>query len=192
MVFLLTMGSLVAQKKEVTITAEREGVHLIFKAENHTRSPQKLTFRLTKIKGMSDNKRQVVKTINPGAMVDLKKVRLTGGKYSYQYEKETEIPKAYLKQHTVPLEDFSKINQGIVVFNKDGCGRCSYTTNFLIENGIPFRIIDITKNRENLNLMFELLEKNGVKESIRTPVIMQNGVLSHSHEDLMSFLEQME
>jgi hypothetical protein len=40
--------------------------------------------------------------------------------------------------------------------------------------------------------MWELLELNGyLGETVKTPVILVNGSISYSHEDLKEFLEQL-
>jgi len=87
------------------------------------------------------------------------------------------------------LKDVSRINEGIVIFDDIECTRCSYATSFMMEHNIDFKIVNISDDKENLNLMWNTIRAKGKSMNVKTPVIMVDGELSHSHEDLQQFLK---
>ncbi len=187
----LFMGVLNAQNPKVSITIEREGKQLVFKAMNASVFPQEVTIRITESKGLRDNKRPITKTVPSNSEAILKKVPIVGSKYSYRYEKKIAISEAYKKEQWEQLNDHSKINEGIVVFNRNSCGRCTYTTDYLIENGVSFKIVDISTSKKNQALLNHILSEKGIRGSYRTPIILVNGELSYSHKNLERFLKQL-
>ncbi len=181
-----------AQEEAVSLSTEQEGKYLLFKASNSSIHPQEVTVRITEAKGLQDNKRPTTKVVQPNEEIVIKQILISGGTYSYNYEHNFSIPKDYKESKMVELTDVSAINEGIVVFNRDSCGRCHLTTNYLIEKGIDFRIINIQDNEDNRKLMGKVLAENGMSGKVLTPVIVVNGDVSHSHEDLKKFLKTLE
>jgi len=82
-------------------------------------------------------------------------------------------------------------SKGIIVFTKTGCPRCNKTLNYLVDNNIQFKYMDVVKNQEFNDLMWEKLHDNNVSNEIVMPVIIINGKLSHSHKDLDLFLKKI-
>lgn len=215
----MLLGSLfvstgMAQDKAVIFSTEKEGKYLLFKANNTSDVPQQVTIELTKAEGLRDNKRPYKKLVAPNSEVVIKKVLITGKTYSYSYNHNYAISESYKKAKLLEaekkkvakiaeaemvekeayqkLEEKYDINSGIVVFNKDSCPRCHRTTNYLIENDIDFKMINIENNKENNQFMWKVLEKNGITGRVVTPIIVVDGVVSHSHEDLMEFLKTLD
>ena len=70
---------------------------------------------------------------------------------------------------------------------------------YLIKNKREFHLkmsktsteVIITDNKKNHKLMWDLLEAQGVTGTINTPVILVEGELSWSHEDLPAFLKSL-
>ena len=90
------------------------------------------------------------------------------------------------------LKDFSKINEGIVIFEKLECPRCNRALAFLLDNNIAFKSVDVSKGKkENNHKMWEILKKHGITKVAATPVFLVNGKLSHSHKNLGAFLESL-
>jgi glutaredoxin len=115
-------------------------------------------------------------------------------KISYSFKKvPTKIDNkiaAYNKKNYY-LKDVSKINEGIVVFDDEGCGNCRLVTNYLVANNFDFKIVDLSAGKENTKLMWKMIKEKGADMNVKSPVIIVNGKLSHSHKDLKVFLESM-
>jgi glutaredoxin len=83
------------------------------------------------------------------------------------------------------------IDKGIVVFNKNKCKRCSYTTNYLTENNIDYQLID-TSIKENNLLMWQLLRQNNVlAQSVKMPIVFIDGELMDSQGDIKEFAKNL-
>ena len=79
-----------------------------------------------------------------------------------------------------------------MIFEKTDCGRCQTTMTYLNAKNKPYAKLNITDNPMYNQLMWELLELNGyLGDTVKTPVILVNGAISFSHEDLEGFLEQL-
>lgn len=97
--------------------------------------------------------------------------------------------KKKLKENTTT--DLTNLDKGIVVFSKDGCPRCHRTTSYLVDNDVPFRMINTTKNKNGNTKMWEMVRKEVPKGSITMPVILVDGKLSYSIKDLQGFIANL-
>ena len=94
------------------------------------------------------------------------------------------------KEHT--LQDYTKLGEGIVIFDKNECSRCERTIAYCIENNLDFKLLNISGSEDNAILMWQLLEQMGYEEeTVQTPVIIVNGKVTYNHEDLDLFLEAL-
>jgi len=90
----------------------------------------------------------------------------------------------------ISLPVFPRTNEGIIVFTQKGCSRCEYTIDFLKQKNITFTEYKIEDESYN-NKMWNLIEGsgNGNVERIKMPVIVNNGVVYFSIENLDEFLK---
>jgi len=80
----------------------------------------------------------------------------------------------------------------IKVYTMDGCGRCSWTVNYLKENKIPFTELNTTKDEKNNQEMWDLLSRNGGGgTSITMPVVDNNGKVAYSIPDLEEYVGKL-
>ena len=87
-------------------------------------------------------------------------------------------------------EDFKTYETDITVFTIDGCARCSYVSNYLIEKKVDFTVLNTSRDEAVNQYMWDKLRDQGdLTTQPRTPIIMVDGILSHSHEDLKRFLK---
>ena len=81
---------------------------------------------------------------------------------------------------------------GIVVYSKNGCGRCEYVTNYLKLNEIPFTDLNVTTSQRSKDLMSEVLYADGYKGgSFMTPVITVNGEVYYNIKDIKGFVQDL-
>lgn len=84
--------------------------------------------------------------------------------------------------------DRPELKKGVVVFSKDGCGKCQYAVKYLKENNIQFQEINISKSEDDQSLMWRMLVEDGFADTyVQTPVILVNGK-AHYNMDIKSFL----
>ncbi len=89
------------------------------------------------------------------------------------------------------LTSIENIDKGIVIFNKNGCKRCIYTTNYLTENNIDYKLINTSIKKNNL-LMWQMLRQNNVlAQSVRMPIVFIDGKLVNSQGDIGEFLKTL-
>lgn len=195
--------ALIGQEKPIQITVEKTTNTHLFKVFNATEMPQEVTFELTKLEGLrvSGNKK-VVKIVPPGGELTFVRARVVAEKTSSSWSYSYTLPEQFLAQQArknqqrlkaLLVDSDAELNNGIVVFNKEGCPRCAYSTNYLLENNIPFRMLNTVESKENNSLMWNYLKANGVEEgTVTMPVILVDGKLTHSHEDLLAFLSGLD
>ena len=86
-----------------------------------------------------------------------------------------------------------KGKKGIVVYSKEGCGRCHFVTDYLKKNNIPFEDLNITKDKEADQQMSTVLFASGFKGgSFTTPLITVDEQAHYNIKDLKSFLAKLQ
>ena len=87
-----------------------------------------------------------------------------------------------------PKAERPGLRKGVVVFSKDGCGKCQYAVKYLKENNIQFQEINISKSEDDQSLMWKMLMEDGFADTyVQTPVILVNGKANYNM-DLKAFL----
>lgn len=87
-----------------------------------------------------------------------------------------------------PKPERTELKKGLVVFSKDGCGKCQYAVKYLKENNIKFQEINISKSEDDQSLMWKMLMEDGFSDTyVQTPVFLVDGK-AHYNMDLKSFL----
>lgn len=197
--FLCISTSVFSQSKPITINASKENNTLVFICSNSSNTSYDVTLTLTKKKGLRGYTRPITKKVAPKTNLIFASLPIQGPysySYSTSYKKSKKTKKelqdiAQQKKEAI-LKDLSKINTGIVVFDKSDCPRCQRATAYLLDNNIKFKLLDVSSNNENNRLMWSLLRAEGVTKEILTPVFLVDGKLSYSHEDLNGFLESLQ
>ncbi|MBK8701650.1 MAG: glutaredoxin [Saprospiraceae bacterium] len=83
------------------------------------------------------------------------------------------------------------LGKGIVIFSKDGCGKCAYAIKYMKEKNLTFKEINISANEADKKLMWDTLLSGGFSgTSVQTPVIMVDGKV-HYNMDIKSFLADL-
>jgi len=198
--FLLISISFIGntQTKPITVTSEKQDKLLVIQATNNTALTQEVTITLTKRKGLRGYTRPLTQLVRPGETLTFYELTILeayswASKYSSKPKATAQEQKAFDKERKAYLLNSLEgvdITQGIVVFDKTGCPRCHRTTSYFMDNNVDFKLLNVTENKEYHELMWTLLRENkAVKGEITMPVIMVDGKLSHSHEDLIGFLK---
>lgn len=185
---VLGFNLLNAQENGLVILEENSKTHYEFKAYNPLSDPIEITFELKDVFGLDYNNEPVVKLIQPQDTTVVLKLKKTSKKIGFlmSYHQMLIPNKLY------DPKDFKKYETGLVVFSKDGCPRCSYTTDYLIRKKVDFTLLNISQNEAYNQYMWDKLKAQGQdSKDIRTPIIMVNNVLSHSHQDLNRFVKQL-
>lgn len=199
LLFVITIGYSQKQKVEVLIKKNKD--NYVFSAVNHSTVQQEITLTLT-VENLRGYKKPITKLIPTKSTVKLATltfIKGKGNKYTSKYsykpkptKEEIAFQEKRLKKKS--LEDIGDITKGIVVFSKDGCSRCHYTTSYLLDNNIDFKLLNTSENKDYNHLMWTLIKENnplaGVK-NVTMPVILINGKLSHSMKDLKSFVADL-
>lgn len=111
--------------------------------------------------------------------------------------KEVEVDKSVRQKAVSNNTEVDKSNplagkKGIVVYSKNGCGRCDFVTKYLTENNIPFEDLNISTDKTADKQMADVLFANGFKGgSFTTPVITVDDKMYYNIKDLKSFLDEL-
>ena len=185
----------VAQKKAIEFKTEKSDNTLSIFGYNNSKEPLDITLVIKDIKMLKGYTKPITKRVPANSklhFIDLTfQYEVFEYKLSYSYKKvptdiDNKIASYNKKDHY--LKDVSKINEGIVVFDDEGCSRCRTVTNYLVAHDMDFKIVDLSQGDANNNLMWKMVKEKGVSLKVKAPVIMVDGKLSHSHQDLNAFL----
>jgi len=199
LIYLLFFTSLCFGQEDITFELIKTPKKLTWVCTNHSSTQQKVTFTIKGRKGLRGYSKPVTKNISAGAEMEFLTVT-HNGKYGFEStswsyvanptkEEKAQFEKAKLQYLD---EKFPDLDQGIVVFEKEGCSRCQRSIAYLIDNNYDFKLINTSKNSDGNRKMWQLLKKNGyTSKKITMPVIIVNGKLSASHKDLTQFLNAL-
>ncbi|MHA7058267.1 glutaredoxin family protein [Aquimarina sp. M1] len=195
-----------AQNKEVTIIKYKNDKNYDLYAKNLSNVTQKVDLYITS-SGLKKHPEVITKSVSPKDSLLFITLEPSGGKMKFQTaysfvpnptKKEMAVKEKALKKNTYKKGD--NINKGIVVFDKSDCPRCDRTTSYLLDNNIDFIRVQIPTNtqtkenkapeelKENRLLLSKKMQENGIFGRYTTPVILVDGKLTHSHENLSEFL----
>jgi glutaredoxin len=195
--FLLSIQLIFAQKKINLETFEAKKGTTFF-IENKTNFTQKVTLIITS-KYFNDGYKTIIKKIKPKKK---KKIYTLKHKEKIKFTTKVENKKtATKKQLKIAAKKIAEQkfdlnndnpNSGIVIFSKKTCSRCRFAENYLDENNIKFKKIAIDESAEGKKLMWKLIRGSSTKKMrIKTPVIVIDGKVSYSHENLVEFLKNI-
>lgn len=201
---LLTLSGLLmlaftvsAQSSPLQIEEKKVPGGIEFYCHNSSAKTFEITFKLSKTKNIKGYSNPVKKDVPAKGSVLLLEITTFPG-YSFSYstgimEKPSiagvRSPKSK-SSVTVPYTP-EALTKGVILFDKTDCARCSFAGNYMVENKIPFTVLDISEDANN-QLMWKVLNDQGFKgRSFQTPAIMVDGEISHSHKSLEKFLAQL-
>lgn len=187
-----------SQKKKVEFQIKKGKNKIVFKGINKSDFDQEVVLYFNKISGLYGYSSPIKKTIPAKSKIEFLELRFNG-KYSYNYSfrnKSTptlEQQKAYeAKLQRYKFKEEDSLLNGIVLFSKDGCSRCKITQDYLMQNNVDFKIINISESKSNNDLMWKTIRDNGEKiNSVPTPVVLVNGEVKHSFKNLNKFLKSL-
>ncbi len=84
------------------------------------------------------------------------------------------------------------VSTGIIVFSKNGCGRCKSVEKFLKEHNVAYTGMNISKNPNDASLMWQKLSEDGFTgKSVQTPVFIVNGTMYYNLPDYNELLRSL-
>jgi glutaredoxin len=186
-------GTLWSQKKEIEVKYRKSADQVILTATNNTKYDLELTFSL-EVKNLKGYKEPITKVIKSNFSEDIFTLTSSPGKkwsYNYKYFKKIifndDLATVVAKKLEIPKEE---IENGILIFDKEGCTRCDYTIESLNSKKIPFKVLNITKDRESADIMYQYLSKAGFNLSrVTTPVVIVSGKPHYNIQNLETFVQ---
>ncbi len=193
---LFIATTMVAQKNDIDLLKTESGNEITYYAKSNVREAMTLEMN---VEGSG-----FTSSVPLPAVVDLKsyekklilKITLDpSGNSNYSisyksYKKGAGGPKITSVDAKVsePNAERPGLRKGVVVFSKDGCGKCQYAVKYLKENNIQFQEINISKSEDDQSLMWKMLMEDGFADTyVQTPVILVNGKANYNM-DLKAFL----
>lgn len=193
--FMLVCVNLFSQNKDVELLKSQNGNEIIYYAKNNLRETVTVEVNVegngfstsipmpASIELRSYEKKEAVKlTLAADASYSV----------SYKYYKGKTAPKTSNKNSSENMSvNPEELNKGIVVFSKDGCGKCNFVKNNLTNKSKTFKDLNISTNSEHEQLMWKKLQDAGFKGgSVQTPVVMIDGKVFYNM-DLSAFLAEI-
>lgn len=193
-IFLLQAVTMTAQSSPIEIEEKKMPGSIEFFASNSSDTDIEVTFALDKIKGVKGYSKPVTKVIASKERTFLLKIYTTG---AYTYRQNLQMAMASNGTSSMASKvpnkgtEIKELTKGIVMFDKTGCGRCTMAGNYLFDHGVKFKVLNIGKE-ENQQLMNQMMREQGFKGGrFQTPVLVVDGVISHSHKNLNKFLRKL-
>lgn len=185
-----------SQKKDIEVVSVKSEDAFILSAINNSNVQQEITLTVVQknLKGYSIPITKLIPSKSNVELIILFFIKNKRSECSYSYtfkpsltDEEKIIQEQKLKEKTVTK--LNNLKEGIIVFSKDGCPRCHYTTRYLIDNNIDFRLVDVTNNKEQNKTMWEFVKlENPIIETLKMPVLIYNGEVLYNIENLKEFI----
>ncbi|MGV6830985.1 MAG: glutaredoxin domain-containing protein [bacterium] len=197
-VLLLIAFNFLNAQKAITFSTEKNPGILSFYGHNNTADALEITLTLKDIKMLKGYTEPITKLVPANSKVkfiDLTyKYDVYNYRMAYTYKKPESAMSKKLKgfnKEDFYLSDLSKIDEGIVVFDDEGCGDCRMVLNYLYGNDFDFKIVSLATNKEHQKFMFKTIKEKGASMKVKLPVVIVNGKVSHSVKDWNSFLKTL-
>jgi glutaredoxin len=192
-IFSIFLGASVClcQDQVVKITSERNDNIVNLFAENTSDEIYNIELTVISTGFKHVNNYPILKTVNPQekkyiTQIIAKKNEEASYNISLEYSKAQNKPKQNEQISKISTQDISK---GIIIFTKDGCGRCKSVERFVKENNIEHTLLNITKNPNDNSLMWRTLADKGYsKKTVQTPVLIINGKIHYNVNDYNSLI----
>jgi glutaredoxin len=199
----ISLGLLVflghSQKKDIEVVNKQTDKGFILSAVNNSKVQQEVTLTVAakNLKGYKAPITKLVPAKTTVEMVTLLFVKNKQASFQCSYTFKPKLSDAEKKLQAKRLEekvtkDIGNINEGIVVFSKDGCSRCHLTTSFMLDNNIDFKMINTSAGDENDRFMWDMIKKdNPLIKRLTMPVILIDGKISYNINDLKGFVAKL-
>ena len=185
-----------ADSKDVTFVEEKQEKRWLLYAQNNTDEEQE-AFLLVKGTGFRRSAdRPIIKVIPPNEKVLLKTlIPLQGADPTYTKiftfrsqlqtisKRKGENNEEYVNIRPIKPEEFT-------IFIEDGCDKCDILLNYLIDNNLKYRQLDLNTNHKVTEFLFDHLKKeSGYKGGIiDLPAIFYQGRKHYSINDIKKFI----
>ncbi len=201
---MFLLSNISAQEKPIMVTEKsNDDGSITLIAHNSSNSPIEVEIALT-LRGITASKEApIVEMVDGQGSKEMVTLKQTGSPASYSYST------SYSVRHMEPMNEGTNETRGsevsihstdeliipekgIIVFSKNGCGRCTYAHNYLAKNNVDFKEINISTKSENADFFWDTLRKSGYnKKSVQTPVIVVDGKVHTKMSNLKEFLRQL-
>lgn len=163
---LLMNLTVFAQEHEVELLTQKNKYSFVFSAKNHSNVQQEITLTLT-TQNLNGYKKPITKLVPAKSTINVVTLNFIKGKANKYSSKYTYRPKPNQEELALQkkrldekrMESVGDLTKGIVVFSKDGCSRCHYTTSYMLDNNIDFKLLNTTENKDYNKIMWDLLKK---------------------------------
>ncbi len=111
--------------------------------------------------------------------------------------KEGEITKSLpssqrTTQTATPEQQVSSTDEGIILYTKAGCGRCTQAKEYLRSIDVSFKEVDLSSKSSEVDAMWRQLREQGFTGSrVQTPIVSSKGRLYHEIPDIKKFLGEI-
>ncbi len=198
-VIIYLINNLEDQKVEAVLDLTSEGFGLKPKESFNVTVGPKSKEKIVELVGKSNTKYSYAsslsyKTIplNPVTQRSVTTRTKTTTKQEIAKSNPPQTKKAASQQTSAEKTHPLKGKKGIVVYSKEGCGRCHFVTDYLKKNNIPFEDLNITKDKAADRQMSTVLFASGFKGgSFTTPLITVDDQAHYNIKDLKGFLAKL-
>lgn len=196
---LLFQNSTFVQAQDIQVFERKDGKKNIVVARNIGKTGYTVTLKVTST-GMKVTPSETVEVQLPaGTMKDMVTIEpIPGQTWSYSYEASyQEIvanqPKATTGVPTTAGNAPSILpEEAMIVYTKEGCGRCAMVKKDLTSRGIEFTEVDVNGTSPEVAHMWDQLRSVGYAgASITLPVVRLDGKYHYNIPDLKSFLSKI-
>lgn len=203
--------------QDVVVESSCEGDQMVLTATNNENDDYRISVEL-ETKGYGLKRIEKVESVVPGGesieigRYKVKRKKSASFSYKYAFQKmrsnsNSQSPKTMGAQTGAKEEDAkmevseivesdlegSELEEGLIVFSKNRCGRCARTVEFLRSNHIPFTDKNISDNPEDKEQMTKLMFSNGFEGGrFTTPVIVVDGKVHYNIKNLGRFLSGLQ
>lgn len=198
LLFLSLVQNTFGQNKEIEVVQENINGEIVISFKNNSSERKEVTL-IVKGNGYVKVKMPITKLVDKNETTEFVTLKPSSKKGMYFSSNYTYVSKPIdqetktniIQSETVKTDSKIDLSKGIIVFTKTGCPRCSKTVNYFIDNNIKFTELNTSENQDIDNLMWQKIIENKTLNSIKMPVIIVNGKLTHSHKDLDAFLKKI-
>lgn len=191
--FISIFSILNTTAQKLQLTEEKSGNEISIICNNNSSKDFEITFTYGTSGLKADRPSPVVQVIKANGKAKVVTFTGTSGTYkmSYSYKeiRGGASPSASIPSSpSTPPSAVAKMN-GIHVFSKNGCSRCSYVLGDLKKSNVTFKNHNTDNSAKDDRLMWKMLAKAGFKgNSISMPVVVVDDKVYYNIPNLKSLL----
>lgn len=195
-ILALTFSAVISAQSDVIEIFDRQNESSVtIMAVNHLEERQEITLEMdtVNLSGYEGPITRLVATKDTVVMAELQIKEQKPWQYATQHEYRPRLTTEEIKNaKEVLFSTIDGLGSGIAVFTKQGCTRSSFATDYLKRKKTDFKKLDISNNDFNKRVLSKLLNLDNPDIGYyRYPVILVDGELSHSIEDLKGFMKSL-